>query len=315
MDTTVPTSLIILLFLLLLVLLVNLWPRGATRWFLIIVRNVLGLRRHSVVVDGLEIVYLEKGRGPPLFLLHGLGADKDNFLLTGWLLSKGHRVIIPDLPGFGESDRPSQLSYSVDNQVQRLHSFVRSLGIEKFALGGNSMGGFVAGAYAVSHPECVTDLWLLAPAGVKRAEKSDLLKSIDAGESVPILARTVDDMRRMIKFVMSKGLFVPGFILRAMAADQDERYEHHLRVFDELLNGQGLDERIEENPPNVPALIVWGEDDRALHVSGADILHQILPRSEVRLMSETGHVPQIEAPRVSVQDYIQFRNSLLTEGS
>ncbi len=259
----------------------------------------------------MRIVYLEKGNGSPIVLLHGIGADKTNFLLVGWLLARNYRVVIPDLPGFGDSDRPESASYSVDAQVGRLHSFVRLLGIRRFALGGNSMGGFIAGAYAAQYSADVSLLWLLSPAGVTRARKTELLQAIEAGQRPPIFARTSDEMRSLLHFAMVKPPFVPAFLLRGLAADQAERYEHHLRVTQQLLSGEGLDERLERAPFAGPTLIVWGREDRAVDVSGADVLSALLPQYQVQRLDNVGHVPQLEAPRTVSREFENFASSFL----
>jgi len=60
----------------------------------------------------------------------------------------------------------------------------------------------------------------------------------------------------------------------------------------------------------IPALIVWGDGDRVLHVSGADALHRALPRSRLVVMRGVGHLPMLEAPRQVAADYRAFRASL-----
>ena len=59
-----------------------------------------------------------------------------------------------------------------------------------------------------------------------------------------------------------------------------------------------------------PTFIVWGDHDRALHYSGAEILHQLMPNSQVLIMPDMGHVPMLEAPSKTAADYVVFRDSL-----
>jgi pimeloyl-ACP methyl ester carboxylesterase len=87
------------------------------------------------------IVYLEGGRGESVLLLHGFGADKDNWNLFSRYLTKRYHVIAPDLPVFGESSKIWSDQYNISAQVERVHDFVKQLGLKSFHLAGNSMGG------------------------------------------------------------------------------------------------------------------------------------------------------------------------------
>src|SRR5262249_61814458 len=98
------------------------------------------LRSGGVRVDDVEIAYLEGGSGEPLILVHGFGATKDNFTRVAAYLTPHYRVLIPDLPGFGDSSKSETASYSITQQVQWLHAFATALGV-----GGVHLGGAVAG--------------------------------------------------------------------------------------------------------------------------------------------------------------------------
>lgn len=287
------------------------WPESAARMTVRLARWLLGLKTHTVMADGVRITYFEGGRGRPLILVHGMGADKDNFLQIAAMLAKHFRVIVPDLPGFGDSDKPADRVYGIEQQVVALRAFTAALGIEQFDLGGNSMGGFVAGAYGAAHPEQVCSLWLLAPAGVKSAEASELIVALAADGPVPILGRTPAELLKVLAFVTHRAPKVPGYMVRALAMQQDRQYEFNRAVIRQLLADSPLDERFAAAPVLIPTLIVWGDKDRALHYSGADILHRLLPHSQVCVLSDVGHVPQIEAPRRIVRDYLAFREALV----
>ncbi|MCI0900653.1 MAG: alpha/beta fold hydrolase, partial [Chloroflexi bacterium] len=104
----------------------------------------------SATVWGLDIRYVEAGDGPVVVLLHGLAAS----LLTWYcnidvLAGAGYRVIAPDLPGYGDSDKPSHLDYSPDSAADFVYDFSQELGLEKFSLVGSSAGGLIAGLFAL----------------------------------------------------------------------------------------------------------------------------------------------------------------------
>ena len=111
-------------------------------------RSAAGLKQKSVQVNGLRIEYLEGGKGDPLVLLHGFGANKDNWTRFAKHLTSHFRVIALDLPGFGESSLAPDGDYRTHVQAERLKAFIRALGIESFHLGGNSMGGNIGQSVA-----------------------------------------------------------------------------------------------------------------------------------------------------------------------
>jgi pimeloyl-ACP methyl ester carboxylesterase len=148
------------------------FPAAAFKFLLKAERSSAGLEQHSIKVDGLHIEYLEGGQGDVVLLLHGFGANKDNWTRISKHITPHYRVIAPDLPGFGESSRQPDANYTIAAQADRVNAFVRTLGIQSFHLGGSSMGGNIAGVYAAQHPESVISLWLVAPGGVASADPS-----------------------------------------------------------------------------------------------------------------------------------------------
>jgi len=268
-------------------------------------RRHSGLARKEIQVGDHRIAYLEGGHGAPLLLLHGFGAEKDHWTQIAQFLTPNYRVIAPDLPGFGESSRLESATYNLDAQLERIAGFTQALGLAHFHLGGNSMGGYFAAMYAARAPEQVLSLWLLAPAGVAEAEESELLRLVNRGDNLLILD-SEDKAKRLVHLLFTKPPFVPeGFAAvwrkRAMAVR-----EFSAKIFGELfVNPVMLDERLPGLP--TPALIVWGDDDRLLHVSGAAKLKAMLPNAELRVMPCMGHCPMLERPRETAADFLNFQ--------
>src|SRR5690606_34979350 len=126
-------------------LLIALAPERALRRINHHRRRAAGLTRREITLgDGSRYVYLEGGEGEPLMLLHGFGADKDHFTRVASYLTLDYRVIVPDLLGFGESDKPPHADYSPQAQAARLRMLASALGVGRVHLGGNSMGGQIA---------------------------------------------------------------------------------------------------------------------------------------------------------------------------
>jgi abhydrolase domain-containing protein 6 len=109
-------------------------------------RRLNGLRRKSVQVGDHRIVYSEGGRreADPVVLVHGFSASADTWNRMAAQLTKRFHVIAPDLPGWGESTRLDSSSYCYPAQIERLHDFLRQIGLSRFHLAGHSMGGCIA---------------------------------------------------------------------------------------------------------------------------------------------------------------------------
>jgi len=262
------------------------------------------VRKEIAVPDGSHIVFLEGGNGEPLLLLHGFGADKDNFTRTAHWLTSHYRVIIPDLIGFGESSHLSEADYRYAAQAARVHAFVQALGLTSVDLGGNSMGGGVALSYAAQFPNEVNSLWLIDTAGVEGAPPSELSRMIMAGKPNPLLVTTESDFPALLKFVMSQPPYLPGPIMDVMARERIANQGLERLIFQQIaLNS--VNEAILGLP--TPTLIVWGADDRVLSANVVPLLQSLLPNAEAIIMPGIGHAPMIEQPQQVAEDYLRFR--------
>ena len=103
-------------------------------------RRSAGLESRSIRVGEFEIAYLDGGSGNTVVLLHGFGASKDLWNAVARYLTPEYRVIALDIPGFGESSKLPSESYDAASQIERIHAFVRALGLSRYHLGGQSMG-------------------------------------------------------------------------------------------------------------------------------------------------------------------------------
>ena len=287
---------------------VQLAPETATRLAIDAERQRSGLVRKEIdLPGGLHYVYLEGGQGEPLVLFHGFGADKDNFTRVARFLTPHYRVILPDHIGFGESAHLPDADYTAVAQAERLHALAAALGLGRVHLGGSSMGGHIALAYASAHPDDAASLWLLDPGGVWSGPPSELSKVIEETGRNPLMARNEDEYAQVFEFAMSDPPWVPRAMLDVMARERMRNFALEDKIFKQI-GGEHLEARIKGLA--TPSLIVWGREDRAIHVGTADVLHALLPHSQVIVMDGIGHLPMIEAPERSADDYLRFRASL-----
>ena len=271
-------------------------------------RSRAGLQRKEVTLgDGTHVVWLEGGNGEPLVLVHGFGADKDNFTRVARFLTPHYRVIVPDLVGFGESAHRADVDYHYAAQAGRLHAFVQALGLQRIDLGGNSMGGGIAMSYAAQHPQDVASLWLIDCAGIAEAPPSELARIVTTTGANPLMIAQESDYPAFIKFVMSDPPWIPGSVMDVLARERIANQALERQVFQQIATDSvsaavaGL---------KTPTLVVWGEEDRALSVGTVPVLQKLLPNAQAIIMPHVGHAPMIERPEESAADYVRFRTQL-----
>lgn len=290
-------------------------PERATGLAIGAERRAAGLSEQVIEVDGLKWHLLTGGPDngqPPLVLVHGFGGDKDNWTRVARYLTPTQRVIIPDLIGFGDSDKPAQLGYTIPEQAARLHALLTRLGVTQFFLAGNSMGGWIASAYTVAHPEQVIGLWLLAPAGVAGAQKSEMTEHQERGGRLPLVVRSRAEFEERLGWVFGTTPPLPGFVKEAMTARAAANADLHERIRQQLYGVSPSQETLLAAPRQLPALIVWGDKDRVLHVSGADLLAPYFNSNGTQIirMPGVGHLPMTEAPEQAAADYLAWREVL-----
>lgn len=271
-------------------------------------RRGAGLRSASVMVDGHRVPYLHGGRGEPLLLLHGFAANKDNWTMIARLLTPHFRVIVPDLPGFGDASRLPAASYGIAAQLARLHAFLDTLGLDKVHLGGNSMGGYLATLFAARHPERVMSLWLLAPAGAFEGEASETFELVQGGVN-PLIVEDAAGLARLTALCFCKPPWFPAQLQRAFLDRARAEAPFNRKIFDELFaEPVPLSAQVERVP--VRTLLVWGDSDRILHPGGQAELRPLFADVECILMRAMGHAPMLERPAETALDYLRFHHRL-----
>ena len=279
-------------------------PERTTKFVIDVERKRSELTRKEINLPGeLHYVYLEGGKGETLVLLHGFGANKDNFIRVARFLTPHYRVIIPDHIGFGESSHPQDANYSAGVQAARIRTLAKALGITKLHLGGNSMGGQISMMYAALYPDEVKSLWLLDPGGIWSAPSSGLREMVVKTGENPLLARSEDEFAKIFAFVMADPPFIPRPMLNVIAQERIRNYELEKRILNEIA-ADSVEKYV--TGLKTPTLIVFGDKDRVINPATAEILHKMMPHSEVIIMKGIGHLPMIEQPRKSAEDYLKF---------
>ncbi|MBU2676006.1 MAG: alpha/beta hydrolase [Gammaproteobacteria bacterium] len=287
-------------------------PRQFLRLLMLGARRIMGFRTRSIAIDGVDWPYLDSGNAPGgvVILLHGFSGDKDNWPLYGRNLAKDYRVIIPDLPGFGDNARDPHGDYSMDAQARWLLGFADAMGIDRFHVAGNSMGGYIALKFVLAYPDRVLSLGLLNNAGVLGKTKSELQIATENGESLLTVA-TPEEFDRLLAFVVHRSMPLPGFIKQPYCEDLIANQPFLEAIFwamaEEVLD-QPLNDRL--HTIAAPTLIIWGRHDRLIDVSCTDVMKAKIPNSQRVVFEETGHVPMLERPVESAAAHLDFLNEL-----
>lgn len=294
-------------------------PSLFTEPLLALNRSLSGLEEKTVAAAMHQIHYLDSGATPgppaqgatssprvPVVLLHGIFAEKDHWVEFARPLTATHRVIAPDLPGFGESTRREDQAYDYAAHTERLRSLLDALGIEKAHLAGNSMGGTIAALFAAAHPERVASVAFIgAPHGIRSPQPSAMDHLINSGQR-PLVAHDPAAFDAMMALVFEKRPFLPYPILHATQQDALRNAASNARLWDAQLKDRYLLQEKLAALEQHPTLVLWGESDRVFHPSGMRPLKAALPGAQVEALRGVGHLPMMEAPRDTALRYAEF---------
>ncbi|MEM7542425.1 MAG: alpha/beta hydrolase [Pseudomonadota bacterium] len=283
------------------------FPAPIFDWTMTIARRTSGLQLFIAEIDGHQIPYLRGGKGEPLLLLHGFAANKDNWTLIARYLTPHFDLIVPDIPGFGDSARKEDCGYGVDAQLSRLIALVDSLDLDKIHVGGNSMGGYFGSLLGERLGERVKTLWLVAPAGVESPQPSEMQRLVESGDN-PLLVSTVADFERLVGLCFVNPPPTPPPFQRVLARRAIAEGAFNQRLFQDLLDdGVSLgDAQMSQRR----VLIVWGTEDGILHHSSLEVFKRLYPSAEAILMNNIGHLPMVEKPLEAAQDYLRFQGKI-----
>jgi pimeloyl-ACP methyl ester carboxylesterase len=272
-------------------------------------------------IDGVRIHYQEAGdeSAPPIILIHGFISSNlvwNEVILP--LAQKGFRVIAPDLPGYGYSDKPADGRYTIDSQACAVSGLMDRLGIEKATIVGASYGGAVAATMALDYPERVAALVLVGAVTNDQPKKKLLLRL--AG--VPLIGDIATPLFLGSRWILRKRT---EDVYRRLGYPLDERKlaaRHHLletanthRAMIRTVRRWSAD-RISREAGLIrqPTLLVWGEEDTHIPLSDAFRLRDAIPNSRLIVFRRCGHLPPTEYPEKFVEALSAFCNeSLLTE--
>lgn len=266
------------------------------------------LEKKSVQAGDTRWSYYEGGSGPTIVLLHGFADSKDVWLDVAKQLTPHFHLVIPDLPGWGESSRDMSANYDIDAQAARLQAFVQTLGLGRFLLVGHSMGGAIAGVYATEHPKHVSGLALLDSFGLKFKENAFARETL-AGKD-PLAFTHAAGFWRATDLVLAKRPDIPGRFVDVLVARNVQDHAFIAKVFDELRQpSQYLALQNRLGQLTMPVLGLWCNGDKVIDISAQDSLRNGLTHaSAISTSTLVGcdHIPQLEKPGETAQVLTAF---------
>ena len=293
----------------------HLFMRGSIAYALeldsLLQTNVRAPRARRIDVDGIEGFYLEAGPrdAPPVVLLHGLGATSASFLTTLWDLSRDHRVIAPDFPGFGASGKPLR-ALPAGFLAEWIVGLLDAIRIDRADFVGNSMGGRVAIEIALRDPARVRSIALLMPSLAWRRFRR--MKPLVRLLRPELGALPLPALHGFVMLSLRSMFAVPDRLPEAAmnaAADEFVRvfssprgriaFFHAAReiVLEDSIGANGFWARL----PNVacPSLFLFGDRDWLVPARFAEHVRSVLPAAEIEVITDCGHVPQFEHPEAT----------------
>jgi pimeloyl-ACP methyl ester carboxylesterase len=259
---------------------------------------------------GILTSYLEAGSGQPVVLLHGSGpgvSAQANWQRTIGPLSRRFRVLAPDLVGFGATERPDDVIYSLRTWVDQVWSFLDALGIRTTSIVGNSLGGRIALTMASERPERVVKMVLMGSPGVGMTMTQGLA-ALRAYTPSPQAMRDL----LLDYFAVDPSIITDELVrIRYEASVAPGAYEaYRTMFFDPRHAGSQLGITEDEvRSISTPSLLVHGREDKVVPLRVAITMLGLLPNADLHVFAACGHWTQIERAAEFCQlvaDYLSF---------
>lgn len=271
-------------------------PLGPTGQWLV----AAGLEPRFEAIAGRRIRFVRRGSGPAIVLVHGFASSIYTWKDVLPVLARDHDVVALDLPGFGQSECPPDLSF--DEYPRVVVGLLDRLGLTRATVVGNSLGGAVAAVVAAQRPERVERLVLVDAAGFNLDEKQRpwAIRVVGSRPVAAVLDRL--PLRRLLVGTSLRQVFFDDALVTGERID--EYLEPVLRpstppaIRSLLASHAGHPDVVQKLLPKVtaPALIVWGREDVWIPVGDAERFAAALPGSRVVVLDRCGHMPQEERP-------------------
>lgn len=267
------------------------------------------LKQAFAKAGGLNIRYLEGGSDPAdssrkkrhhVLFIHGLGSSADRWLdIPDALALLDLHTVALDLPGFGMSDKPEDIDYTIDRFVEVVADFIGKAGMgEEGAVSfvGHSLGGYVAAQLAARHRNLIDRLVLIDTSGMLHGPTPLLQQYLEAA-----MNPSKESVRAVFEQLVADPIRIPdilvnGFIYRINQPGAKHAFKS---AFDNSVYNQiGVDALKQIGDSKVPTLIIWGMQDRLIPLEYSRVFQESISGSSVVIVEDAGHAPFAEKPAI-----------------
>lgn len=249
------------------------------------------MQEQFVTVSGNKIRYLESGKSDDyIVLIHGLGASAERWEFVIPEFSKHHKVIVPDLIGFGHSDKPL-VDYTTDFFSDFLGNFLQKLGIKRTHIIGSSLGGQITAEFTSKNQDLIENLVLVSPSGIMKHSTPALDAYIMAAlyPNLEVAQNAFEMMAGPTRVINQK--IIEDFVKRMKLPNAKMAFMSTLLG---LKNADLITKSLQKI--SAPSLIIWGEDDPVIPVKYADDFVSSIPDCRFYMMDNCGHTPYVDDP-------------------
>ncbi|MDR7077776.1 2-hydroxymuconate-semialdehyde hydrolase [Neobacillus niacini] len=260
-------------------------------------------------VKGVKTHYHEDGQGEVILLIHGSGPGVSawaNWRLVFPILSQHFHLYAPDVVGFGYTDRPERIKYSIDVWADQMIDFVETIGETKISIIGNSFGGAIALNIAKKRPDLIKRLILMGSMGIDH----QIYEGLDRVWGYTPSFENMKDLIKLFTFNQSIAENDDLVEMRYRSSMQEGFQESFSSMFprprQQYVSAMALS--IEQlGKINFPVLLIHGRDDRVIPLQDTSYkLALALPNAELHVFPECGHWVQIEKTKEFAGQVIEF---------
>ncbi|CAN5689851.1 alpha/beta fold hydrolase [soil metagenome] len=262
---------------------------------------------YPVTANGIRTRVVEsQGGTTPLICLHGVGSRADRFIpVIPGLVAAGFHVYAIDFPGHGLADKTEGIDYRPRGFAEFIAAVLDELGLADVVIAGTSLGGQVAARIACDRPDLVTAVVLIGTMGISELPEENKVAPENVANG------SEEAIRAKFAFLVSDPAMVTdAWVREESMINSSTGAAQSLAAAAAQLNSEAnddrQDERVRTERPDMPVLIVWGENDRWTPLSMGLAAHDLLPGSHLAVMPNCGHAPYFEDPASFVEIVSEF---------
>ncbi len=270
------------------------------------------MKDKSIILNNnIKIRYLESEEGDRIsdrhiLFIHGIGSSADRWLDIPDALSKYYHTIAVDLIGFGGSDKPVDVSYTIEKFAEFILEFIDKIGLNgddgKITLVGHSLGGYIAVEFAIRNKELIEKLVLIDSSGFLKGPTPLLEQYLYAAKYT-----SYDNVRNVFEQLVSQPwrvlpAVINTFITRINSPGAKYAFESAYKNSTTTQIDLSRLKSIED----IPTLIIWGKNDNLIPIEHIDLFKQVLKKHKVEKIEDAGHAPFAEKPAIICEILLAF---------